>query len=364
MKNFFQKHQVLNQFYLSQKKLPIKNHHQKISAEIITCFFSQLATLLSAGLPLIQSLNLLIHSEANIHFKNLLISIKTTIEAGKTFYGALQSHKKHIDYLSCQLIYIGEQTGTLDKILLQLTKNREKSTLLKKQLQQALLYPAFIIFTAIITLLIMMIFVVPHFAELFQSMHHTLPFFTRVIIFISRIMPKILACFLLLVSIFFIYYKKNPNLKTKLANFLLKVPLFQNILLTHFTQNLSLALHAGIPLNEALQFILPLLKYSHYQTAIQRLQASVKSGQQLHLAMHKENIFPKRLVQMIRVGEESGQLDHMLDKISQMLQAETDHFIAHFRILLEPLIIAILGVLIGSIVIGMYLPIFKLGTII
>lgn len=337
----------------------------------IAIFFRQLATLISANIPIVQSCDILQQSQEKIPLKLLIRSLKQEIESGKTFAESLKKFPRYFDEFVCHLIHTGEYSGTLEKMLKRIAHHQEKSLALKNKIKQALFYPTIIFIVAIIVSLIMLIFIVPQFVELFQNMHGTLPAFTKAIIFLSDTLRE--NYWLTLLPIFgmylFIYYYKNSRpFKSSIDSILFTIPflktIFQKTLLIRFSRGLATTYAAGVPILDALKIITYASHHVHYTKAITTLQTDVKAGKQLHASMQRNSLFSAMSVQMVKVGEESGSLDFMLEKIAEIYENDIDHIAANLSHLIEPLIMIILGVLIGGLVIAMYLPIFKLGTII
>lgn len=358
----------------------IKNFHirrkifsyPKIIPELeITLFYRQMSTMLDAGIALLAIFKMLIATQKNIYFQKILISLKQDIESGKSLSYGLTQFPKYFNPFICHLIRIGEQTGTLSHSLSRAAYYKEKNISFKKQIQQALLYPCVITFVALSVLLIMLIYIVPRFAELFETMHHHLPAFTQFIILISLAIRHY-YWILLIPAIFLFYlffnYKRSTRIQTKIDTLVLKTPLLGGIikktLFLQFTRNLAITLKAGVPILDAFKMIAFYQPNILFSKILQQVQIDIASGRQLHRAIQSHSIFPPLLFQMIQVGEETGKLEVMLEKMANLFEEEIDHFITQLKHLLEPLIIAILGVLIGGIVIAMYLPIFKLGTVI
>lgn len=341
--------------------------NKKISTLEITFFFRQLATLITAEIPLLQSFNLLEKSQKNHLLSALIKKIKAEIEAGNGLGSALKKFPYYFDALTCQLIQMGEHSGTLNKILNRIAHTKESTLKLKTKLYQALFYPVTVLIVASLVTLIMLIAVVPRFADLFQSMHSQLPAFTRSVIYFSHFIRMYfwLAIFPLTgMGIFYYFVKRSLRLQDIKDAYLLKIPTVKKIILARITRGLSMTFSAGIPIIESLKMLAPLTGNRLYSQAVLALRHSIEKGQQLHAAMQLTILFPPLLTQMVKIGEESGMLTAMLDKTAELYETDIDHFFTTFGHLLEPLIILVLGVLIGGLVIAMYLPIFKLGTVI
>lgn len=349
----------------------LKKTYGKINLMDIAIFFRQFATLFSAGVPIVQCLEILRLSQNKLLLQNLLLTIKNEIESGKELAFTLKKYPNYFNRLTCQLILAGEKSGTLDIMLTRIANRLEKIFLLKRQLKQALLYPAVITLTAILVTMVMFIFVVPQFDELFNSMHTTLPAFTRFIIFISKLIRQHSWLFLIpFLSALPLAYvcKKSQRLKKQLDQIILKIPglglLTQKIILSRLFRSLATLISSGIPMTEALIISADSCNNHIYTQAVSFLHKEILSGRQLHTAMHSQSLFPKMATQMVKIGEDSGTLDKMLNKVADVYENDINYFISHLNHLLEPLIMLVLGVLIGGLVIALYLPIFKLGTVI
>jgi type IV pilus assembly protein PilC len=345
-------------------------HRQKISFKQIVIFYRQLATLIAAGVPLTRGLNILLQNrDANL-LKQIIAALKADIEKGHPLSMAMNKYPRIFDSLACHLIHIGEQSGTLETMLLRIANHKEKSLRLKNKIKQALFYPAIITFTALCVALTLLIFVVPQFAELFDNLHAALPSFTRQVINVSYVLTHYywLTGIPILLAVCFAYrYQQSLTFKLTADKYLLKTPiageLVKKFIVARFTRTLATTVAAGTPINDALKMLIDINRNQVFKQATQQLQTDIAAGQSLHIAMRRSGIFPALVIQMIQVGEESGSLEQMLEKIATFYESEIDYTVNNFSQLLEPLIIIILGVLIGGLVVAMYLPIFKLGTI-
>jgi len=337
-----------------QLKKPIKNRE-------ISVFLRQLATLITAGIPLLQSIEALQETQPNSEMQALIKLIQIDILTGKTLSFSFQSMIFYFGTLTHHLIDIGEKTGTLPDMLNRIALLKEKNLNFKNKLKQALIYPSIIALVALLISFIMLFFVVPRFAIVFNAMHSQLPAMTRGVIALSHnikqyywtiLFPFFIALFFRKKCLVYLFY--TPFIKT----------LMHKIVLSQFTYSLATSLNAGIPLLEALKITSTVTALPSFKQNIQNLQLKISQGQPLHLALPEWHLFPNLLIQMVKTGEESGMLDKMLFKIAEMCESEVDHFITQIGHLLEPLIMIVLGVLIGGLVVSMYLPIFKLGAVI
>lgn len=341
-----------------------------ISTLEIAIFFRQLSTLIAAGIPLVQSFDILRQTQENLQLCLLISTLKNEIEAGKNFISGLRKYPRYFDELNCHLVNAGEQTGTLEIMLKRIAHYKEKSFALKNQIKQALFYPCIIFFVALVICIIMLTMVIPRFADLFQSMHGSLPLFTQVVINFSIFLRAnywlgVIPIFA--ITIFMYYLKKSPSLKIYIDSIALKIPILyqiiQKIVMARFSRSLATTFSAGLPITESLKLVAYTCSNHVYTQLVIGLEAQVSSGKQLHVALSQNSLFPALVVHMIKVGEESGSLECMLEKIADLYEADIDHLVKNLSHLLEPLIMLVLGVLIGGLVIAMYLPIFKLGTV-
>ncbi len=344
---------------------------QKISATDIVFLYRQLAALIQAGIPIVQSCDILLQNQKNLSFRLMIKTIKNNIEMGKNFVAGLRKFPHIFDAFTCHLIQVGEQTGTLDLMLTRAAHYKEKSLSLKNKIKQALLYPTIILCVALIISLSMLIFIVPRFAELFENFHGKLPVFTQAVLQLSQGIRQDYPYFILLIFsaiAFFQTYKKSPAYLRLLSQLSLKLPsiryFMQKILCARFARMLATLISAGIPIVEALHMTKESSQHPLFLQALNSLQFNIASGQRIHQAMLRGQLFHPLMIHMVKVGEETGALDVMLEKVAEFYESEIDHWVNTFSQLLEPLIIIILGVLIGGLVFAMYLPIFKLGTVI
>jgi len=341
---------------------------RRITTFDITLFFRQFATLLTAGVPLLHGCDLLEKSQEKKAMQDLIHSIKHELLSGKDFYFSLIYHEQYFDPLTCQLIKIGEHTGKLDTTLQTIADEKEKQHFFKKQIKQTLFYPCIISISAFVITISLFLFVIPRFAELFADSHIALPTLTVWLFFLSAKLNQYwILLFLPFIPIvlIFIPHPSLQMLKDILLHRINKLPLIrsflQKILLARFARNLAITFAAGIPIMDSLTLLTqPPREFSH---AIMHLRNHIHSGLQLHQAMQSSSYFPDLMVQMVKIGEESGSLDALLLNVARWFESDIHHLIRQFCELLEPLIMLVLGVLIGGLIIGMYLPIFKLGSV-
>lgn len=358
---------------LRKKPISLFSGGKKVGAADIAVFSRQVATMMSSGIPMIQALGIIAEGFADHPKMQALINtIRVDIEGGTPTAHALRKHPLYFDQLYCNLVHSGEQSGALDTMLGRIATYKEKTESLKRKIKKALFYPAAVIVVAFIVCTILLVFVVPQFEGIFQSVGADLPAFTRFVITLSNhfveywwiIMPTAIG-----IPFFTIYFKKRS---VKFSNFLdkmtLKLPIFGEIIykaiVARFARTLSTTFAAGVPLVDALESVAGATGNYVYMVAVQGIKEEVSTGQKLYVAMKATQKFPTMVVQMVAIGEESGTLDDMLAKVATIYEEEVDAAVDGLSSLIEPIIIAILGVLVGGLVVAMYLPIFKMGTVI
>lgn len=342
---------------------------RKIKAFDIAMLLQQLATLISANIALIKCCDILISMQQKNSLRILIHDIKQQLLSGKTLHLSMKRYPHYFDMLTCQLIKIGEQTGKLDTLLISIANHHEKNIAFKRQLKQMLFYPCIIMLTSFLITACMFIFVIPHFAEFFSNSQDTLPFITRIIFDMALFLNQHLLWIGLGLCIFICGFFHEPTLCrmkalfNRILHFIPAIPHCQHhLLLIKFARNLALTYAAGVPIMEALPLSSQTTTQSRFIQQLKLLQYKVISGVPLHQAMHTNSYYPAIMVQMVKIGEETGRLDDMLHKCADIMEADINQTIQRFSQMLEPLIMVVLGVLIGGLVIGMYLPIFKLGS--
>lgn len=344
----------------------------KITPEDIAIFSRQLATMLAAGIPLVQAFEIVGVGHDKPAMQKLILDIKTNIEGGSSLHESLAKHPLYFDDLYINLVEAGEQAGALESLLDKVATYKEKTEALKKKIKKALFYPAAVLAVAVIVTLILLLFVIPQFEALFKGFGADLPAFTRMVIELSRFVQD-QGWWMGLVTggaifTFFYFKKRSRALRHFLDRLSLKIPIIGPILvkaaIARYARTLSTMFSAGVPLVEAMDSVAGATGNIVYEMAVLRMRDEVATGQRLQRAMENTGLFPNMVVQMIAVGEESGSLDAMAAKVADFYELEVDTAVDGLSSLLEPLIMAILGVLVGGLVIAMYLPIFKLGAVI
>ncbi|MCS6947393.1 MAG: type II secretion system F family protein [Steroidobacteraceae bacterium] len=344
----------------------------KVKPEDIAIFSRQLATMLAAGIPLVQAFEIVGAGNEKPAMQKLILDIKADVEGGSSLHEALAKHPLHFDDLYVNLVEAGEQAGALENLLDKIATYKEKSEALKKKVKKALFYPAAVLAVAIIVTIILLIFVIPQFEKLFQGFGAELPAFTQLVIDISRFLQNnglfVAAVFGAGVYAFFYFKKRSKKMREFLDRASLKLPIIGPILnkaaIARYARTLSTMFAAGVPLVEALDSVAGATGNIVYEQAVLKMREEVATGVRLQQAMANTELFPNMVIQMIAVGEESGSLDEMSGKVATFYEAEVDNAVDAMSSLLEPLIMAILGVLVGGLVIAMYLPIFKLGSVV
>jgi type IV pilus assembly protein PilC len=344
----------------------------KVKTQDIAVFLRQLATMLAAGIPLVQGLEIVGSGHDKPAAQKLILSIKADIEAGSTLHEALAKHPLYFDKLTTNLVEAGEHAGALESLLDKVATYKEKTEALKSKVKKALFYPAAVLVVAVIVTVILLIFVIPQFEELFKGFGADLPAFTMMVVNLSKFVQKdgIFLAAVIGGSIYaFTYFKKRSRrMQEFLDRALLKFPIIGPILnksaIARYARTLATMFSAGVPLVEALESVAGACGNIVYENAVLRMREEVATGQRLQRAMENTGRFPNMVIQMIAVGEESGSLDTMAGKVASFYEAEVDNAVDAMSSLLEPLIMAVLGVLVGGLVIAMYLPIFKLGSVV
>ena len=344
----------------------------KVTAGDIAVFSRQLATMMTAGIPLVQSFDIVGAGHENPAMQKLILAIKADVENGTSLADALGKHPLHFDDLFVSLVAAGEQAGALETLLDKIATYKEKTEVLKKKIKKALFYPAAVVVVAIVVTTILLIFVIPEFESLFRGFGADLPAFTRMVIDISNfVQSKGWILLILLVGgvVGFLQAKKrNRGVQHFVDRALLKIPVLGAILhksaIARYARTLATTFAAGVPLVEALGSVAGACGNVVYEGAVLKMRDEVATGQRLQRAMENTDLFPNMVNQMVAVGEESGSLDAMASKVADFYEEEVDNAVDSMSSLLEPLIMAILGVLVGGLVIAMYLPIFKMGSVV
>jgi type IV pilus assembly protein PilC len=344
----------------------------KVNAGDIAVFSRQLATMLAAGIPLVQAFEIVGNGNEKPAMQKLILDVKADVEGGTSLHEALAKHPLYFDDLFVNLVEAGEQAGALESLLDKIATYKEKTEALKKKVKKALFYPAAVLIVAMIVTVVLLIFVIPEFEALYKGFGADLPAFTQMVINLSRFVQHD-GIFLAIAAAgavwAFIYFKKRSRaMREFLDRMSLKIPVIGPILnkscIARYARTLSTMFAAGVPLVEALDSVAGATGNIIYEKGVLKMRDEVATGQRLQRAMEATGLFPNMVNQMIAVGEESGSLDEMSSKVATFYEAEVDNAVDAMSSLLEPLIMVVLGVLVGGLVIAMYLPIFKLGSVV
>lgn len=345
---------------------------KRIGEKDIALFTRQLATMLKAGVPLLQAFDIVARSQANPALARLVAGLRTEVEGGSGLHQAFGRHPRQFDALYCNLVAAGEQAGLLDELLARLAHYKEKTLATRSKVRAALVYPVAIVAFAVLVTSIIMIWVVPSFKEVFGSFGAALPLPTLIVIAISDFLTK--YWWMLITTIggagawLIRAWRRSPALQARADRWLLRLPVFGNIVrkaaLARWSRTLATLFAAGVPLVDALQSVRGAAANAVYAEATATIGRDVGDGASLAAAIERTGVFPELVGQMVAIGEESGALDQMLAKVADFYEIEVDEAVAAISTLMEPFIMLVLGVVIGGLVIAMYLPIFKLGSVI
>ena len=336
----------------------------------ISIFSRQLATMLKAGVPLVQAFDIIGKGHENPSMQVMLLSIKADIEGGDTLAEALRKKPLSFDELFCNLVEAGEHAGILETLLDKIASYKEKTESMKKKIKKALTYPVAVLAVAFIVTTVLLLFVVPVFEDMFKSFGADLPAFTKMVVSMSEWMKEwwwiVIAIVIGTIYVFGYFKKRSQPFNHFLDRTLLKLPVVGLILnksaIARFARTLSTMSAAGVPLVDALQSVSGACGNIIYAEAVLKMREEVSTGQRLQFAMSQAHLFPHMVQQMIAIGEESGSMDAMLAKVADFYEEEVDNLVDNLSSLMEPIIMVILGILVGGLIVAMYLPIFKLGA--
>ena len=342
---------------------------QKIEAGDIALFARQLTTMMGAGVPMVQSFEIVANGLDNKSMREMVNGLKTEVESGSNLTNALRQYPDVFDELFCSLTEAGEQSGTLESLLGEIATYKEKSEALRKKIKKAMAYPIAVLIVALIVTAILLVFVVPQFETLFEGMGGDLPAFTRMIVNASEFMQSwwyiLFGGIFLTVMAFRQAKKRSKPFAESLDRMVLKAPVFGDIIVkaatARFARTLSTMSKAGVPIVEAMESVAGVCGNSVFEKAINVMKDEAATGQRLTVSIQNSGLFSNMVVQMVSIGEESGSIDDMLAKVADYYEEEVDNAVDAMTSLMEPMIMSFLGVVIGGLVIGMYLPIFKMG---
>jgi type IV pilus assembly protein PilC len=357
---------------VTKVKKKVYRSGKKVTDKDLTLFTRQLATMMKAGVPLLQSFDIVGKGHSNPSVSKLIMDLRADIETGTSLNNAFRKYPLYFDPLFCNLVGAGEQAGILEDLLTRLAIYKEKTLAIKSKIKSALMYPCSILAIAFIVTAVIMIWVVPAFKSVFQSFGADLPAPTLMVMAISEFFVAwwyvIFGGLFGAIYFFFQAWRRSLKMQQAMDRLLLRAPIFGAVIrkatIARWTRTLSTMFAAGVPLVEALDSVGGASGNAVYLEATKKIQTEVSTGTSLTTAMVSANVFPNLVTQMVSIGEESGSLDAMLGKVADFYEEEVDEAVAALSSLMEPLIMVILGVLIGGLVIAMYLPIFKLGSVV
>ncbi|MDD0999776.1 type II secretion system F family protein [Pseudomonas sp. TNT2022 ID1044] len=362
--------QGINPGKVRRKTTSIFDMGKRIKAHDIALFTRQMATMMKAGVPLLQSFDIIGEGFDNPAMRKLVDEVKQEVAAGNSFAAALRKKPQYFDELYCNLVDAGEQAGALDTLLERVATYKEKSESLKAKIKKAMTYPLVVVFVAMIVTAILLVKVVPQFQSVFEGFGAELPAFTVMVIGLSQFMQDGWWVMLgaLIVAIFGVRhaFRTSQGFRDRTDAWLLKLPLVGTLMyksaVARFARTLSTTFAAGVPLVEALESVAGATGNIVFKRAVLRIKQDVSTGMQLNFSMRTSGIFPNMATQMTAIGEESGALDDMLDKVAEFYEDEVDNMVDNLTSLMEPFIMVVLGVIVGGLVVAMYLPIFQLGS--
>lgn len=357
---------------VKKKPKPLLKAGGSITGKDIMLFTRQLYTMLNSGIPVVQALEMVGRGSKKPKLRDLILGVKADVEGGTTFADALRRHPRHFDHLYCSLVHAGEEAGVLEALLNKIAVYLEKSEAIKSKIKKAMIYPAIVLLVAFVATAFIMIFVIPQFESLFKGFGADLPAFTRLIITISQVFQAwwwaIFGGIGLAIFGFIEARKRSPNFKNTVERLSLRLPLFGNIIAlsanARFARTLSTMFGGGVPLVDAMASVAGATGNIVYEKAVLEMREAVSTGQQLNFAMRQTSLFPDMVIQMVAIGEEAGSLSDMLAKVAEFYEEELDATVNALTTLIEPLVMVVLAVLVGSLVIAMYLPIFKLAAVV
>ncbi len=338
----------------------------------VALFTRQMATMMRAGVPLVQSFEIVADGLDKPKMADLIRAIKNDVAGGSNFASALRKHPIYFDELFCNLVEAGEQSGSLETMLDRIATYKEKTESLKAKVKKAMTYPIAVMVVAFVVTGILLIYVVPQFETVFAGFGAELPAFTQMVIGLSEFVQAywliIIAAVILSVVGFVAARRRSKGLRDAIDRMSLKAPIAGNIIeksaVARFARTLSTTFAAGVPLVDALNSVAGSTGNSVYTNAVYKVRDDVSTGQQLNFSMRSTGVFPNMVIQMVAIGEEAGALDSMLDKAASYYEEQVDNLVDNLTALMEPMIMAVLGVLVGGLIIAMYLPIFQLGAVV
>ncbi|MDH4765981.1 type IV pilus assembly protein PilC [Pseudomonas sp. SORGH_AS199] len=364
--------QGINPTRVRKKSVSLFGKGKKIKPMDIALFTRQLATMMSAGVPLLQAFEIIGEGFDNPNMRKMVDDIKQDVAAGNSLANSLRKQPQYFDDLYCNLVDAGEQSGALETLLDRVATYKEKTEALKKKIKKAMTYPAAVVVVAVIVSAILLIKVVPQFQSVFEGFGAQLPAFTLMVIAISEVLQEwwllVLGGIFVLAFVLRHFYKKSEKFRDATDRGLLKIPLIGSILyrsaIARYARTLATTFAAGVPLVDALDSVAGATGNVVFRNAVEKIKGDVSTGMQLNFSMRTTGVFSSMAIQMTAIGEESGSLDEMLSKVATFYEDEVDNMVDNLTTLMEPMIMAVLGVLVGGLIIAMYLPIFQLGNVV
>ncbi|WP_296249941.1 type II secretion system F family protein [Pseudomonas sp. UBA4194] len=357
---------------IRKRATPLFSRDKKITPRDVALFTRQMATMMRAGVPLLQSFDIIAEGTDNPSMARLVIEIKQEVAAGNGFAASLSKHPKYFDELYCSLVNAGEQAGALETLLDRVATYKEKTEALKAKIKKAMTYPLAVVVVAVIVSGILLIYVVPQFQQVFAGFGAELPAFTLMVIGLSNVVQKwwyiLLGIAAAVGYILKRFHGTNQKFRNAVDRTTLRIPIVGQIIykssVARYARTLSTTFAAGVPLVEALDSVSGATGNIVFKNAVGSIRQDVSSGSPLNTSMRTTGVFPTLAIQMTAIGEESGALDDMLDRVATIYEAEVDNMVDSLTSLMEPMIMAVLGVVVGGLVIAMYLPIFQLGNVV
>ncbi|WP_144947824.1 type II secretion system F family protein [Pseudomonas oryzihabitans] len=364
--------QGINPTRVRKKSASLFSKGKKIKPMDIALFTRQLATMMTAGVPLLQAFDIIGEGFDNPNMRKMVDDIKQDVAAGNSLANSLRKQPQYFDDLYCNLVDAGEQSGALETLLDRVATYKEKTEALKKKIKKAMTYPAAVIVVAVIVSAILLIKVVPQFQSVFEGFGAQLPAFTLMVIAISEVLQEwwllVLGGLFVMAFVLRHFYKKSEKFRDAVDRGLLKIPLIGSILyksaIARYARTLATTFAAGVPLVDALDSVAGATGNVVFRNAVEKIKGDVSTGMQLNFSMRTTGVFSSMAIQMTAIGEESGSLDEMLSKVATFYEDEVDNMVDNLTTLMEPMIMAVLGVLVGGLIIAMYLPIFQLGSVV
>jgi len=364
--------QGINPTKVRKKGISLLGKGKRIKPMDIALFTRQMATMMGSGVPLLQSFDIIAEGFDNPNMRKLVENIKQEVAAGNSLANSLRKNPQYFDDLYCNLVDAGEQSGALETLLDRVATYKEKTESLKAKIKKAMTYPIAVVIVAVIVSAILLIKVVPQFQSVFSNFGAELPAFTQMVIGISEILQQwwLIVLLALFAAAFSLRetHRRSENFRDSVDRAALKVPIVGNIIynsaVARYARTLSTTFAAGVPLVEALDSVSGATGNVVFRSAVNKIKQDVSSGTQLNFSMRTTGVFPSMAVQMAAIGEESGSLDSMLDKVASYYEEQVDNAVDNLTTLMEPMIMAVLGILVGGLIIAMYLPIFQLGNVV